>query len=135
MAKRRGNPNSIGGFFRNLFNQKPELLQQKKNDEILSYYRRENGMAEGAPVEKRILSNLANIKSVMRKKGRKKGRRAAVAAGTPMEKPTRAPRNLEVLEIMIDDAMMMARSIDRDGLNDIWRHLRTARNQVVMMMG
>ena len=69
MAKRRGNPDSIGGFFRKLFNEKPELLQQKKNDEILAHYRRQTGMPEGAPIEKRILSNLANVKSVMRKKG------------------------------------------------------------------
>jgi len=136
MAKRSGKPDSIGGYFRTLFRSKPELLQQKKNDEILAHYRRDKGMSENEVIEKRIINNLANVKSVERKNYRKKGRKAAVSAGAPnvVERP-RVPRNLEALEIMIDEAMMLSRSIDRELLEPIWRQLRAARNQVVMMMG
>lgn len=134
MAKRRGDPESVGGVFRQILEKNPKLLNKKKNAEILAEYRRVMGMPADAEIEKRIVANLANVKSTMRKKIRGRGRKAQAAeAGTTTT--LRRPRDLESLEILIDDAMAMARAVDKEQLHDVWRHLRAARNKVVLMMG
>ena len=129
MAKRRGQEGSLSSYFRGVFTEKPEWLKAKRNNETVARYRLDHGIGEDAALPKNIMATLGNVKSVMRKQARKRGR----PKGQPQA--PRVPRNLDQLEIMIDEAMMLARSIDREGLDNVWRHLRTARNQVVLKMG
>jgi hypothetical protein len=44
-------------------------------------------------------------------------------------------RGLDRLEAQIDDALALAKHLDRDRLHDVIRLLRTARNRVVVMLG
>lgn len=129
MAKRKNQDGSLSAYFRTIFAEQPDWLKAKRNKEIVARYRKDNNLADDSAVPKNIMATLANIKSQERKKARKRGRPAG------QKQAPRAPRNLESLEIMIDEAMMLTRSIDRDGLDDVWRHLRAARNQVVLKMG
>ena len=77
---------------------------------------------------------LFNVKSVLRKKGRKKLGRpkkveqaAAVAIASTPPKPVRIVlKGLEALEEQIDDSLTVAKQLDRDGLDDVIRHLRKA---------
>jgi hypothetical protein len=83
------------------------------------------------------------VKSLLRKKGRKKlgrpkkvERDGAVPAVSTPPKPNRiAPKGLEALEEMIDDCLTVAKHMDREGLDDVIRLLRNARNAVVWKLG
>jgi hypothetical protein len=137
---------SVGGYFREIFMADPSLLNTRSNDAILQRWLSDHGETEVPP---RIKNILANIKSVIRKKLRKGGRRkkkAAVAvavveamapvlavayvAGTKIPVPM-----LEQLEVQVDDCLTLARSLDQDKLAGIISHLRKARNAVVWKLG
>jgi hypothetical protein len=142
MAKRRKTSGSVAGYFRQVFDAHPEWLKEKSNDPILAQYRVDHGMAADAPVEKNVKANLANLKSVLRKKSRRRGRRAAVATNAaiavmaaPVEIPTLGGHPFEVLEEMIDDCLTQAKNLDRDALDDVISLLRRARNAVVWKIG
>ena len=68
---------------------------------------------------------------MLRKKKRHGGRKAAAAIGGMKTAGSR----LEMLEEHIDDALSMAKHIDREGLDSVIKHLRNARNQVVWKLG
>jgi len=75
---------SISGYFRKIFAEKPELLKGRSNEEVLALWAADHG---GKPANDRVKQNLSNVKSLMREKGRKKKRKAeaveaAVANGT-----------------------------------------------------
>jgi hypothetical protein len=131
--KRRGT--SMSAYFRNVFTQKPEWLDQKSNDVVLAQYRSDHGMGANAAVNKSVKGTMANMKSVMRKEMRNKANGPATKAGAAW--PMTAPRKptLESLEELIDECLVAAKSYDRTGLDHVIRHLRTARNQVVWKMG
>jgi hypothetical protein len=135
--KRRGT--SMSAYFREVFTQKPEWLQQKSNDVVLARYRSDKGMSAEKPVDKSVKATMANMKSVMRKESRlaANGSQAkAKAAGSSWSQPTPpAIATLESLEEMIDECLVSAKSYDRAGLDHVIRHLRSARNQVVWKMG
>lgn len=138
MAKKRGGEGNISGYFRQVFTEHPELLKTKSNDAILAKYREDHGLAPDAELEKNIKNGLANVKSIMRKKTRIRGRRKAAAAAAAGEVAPKAPRagtKMETLEESIDDCLTLARTLDRDGLATVIRHLRAARNEVVWKMG
>jgi hypothetical protein len=127
----------MSSYWRQLFTENPKWLKAKRNKEVLARYRADHNIPEDTPIDKKQLQALANTKSNMRKQKRRRGRRAAeeaAAQGLPVKK-VRIPQGLEKLEIAIDDAMMLARSLDAEGLHDVWRQLRHARNQVVLKMG
>lgn len=128
---------SISGYFRKIFRENPKLLKQRSNDELLSRWSLDH---PGEPVTDRIKQNLANLKSILRKKRRKRGKgkqaaepvETAVIVMTPAKK---AYRGLEALELEIDDCLTSARSLDREGLEDVINFLRRARNAVVWKLG
>jgi hypothetical protein len=130
--KRRGE--SVMGYFRTVFGEHPEWLNEKSNAATLARYRQDHGLAEDAPLDKKITSNLANLKSVLRKQQREggAGRRTATAVAS---NHTRGGGKLEGLEEMIDDALTQAKTLDREGLRDVIGHLRRARNLVVWKLG
>ena len=132
MAKRKRKRGELSAYFRETFTEHPEWLKEKSNKPILAKYRLDHGIGADVPVDKKVQGNLANLKSVLRKKSRRKGKSAV--AGTPVA-PTRSGHRLEVLEEAIDDCLTLAKNHDRDALEHIISLLRHARNEVVWKIG
>jgi hypothetical protein len=128
MAKRRRRrKGSTSAFFRNIFEERPDLLDSKSNDELRKLWL--DAHPNQSEVPKKVIQNLSNLKSVLRKKKRLKRGRAGAA-------PVRTgARGLEALELQIDECLTMARNLDRVGLEEAIHHLRRARNQVVWKQG
>lgn len=157
MAKRRGRPpkasqaadgqtvpveggkENTSAFFREIFKQQPVLLRGRSNKAILKKWLKDHpGQTE---VPKQVKQNLANIKSVLRSKKRGKvasRKQAALPAEEQQSKVKKVPtgkKPLERLEFQIDEAMILAKTIDRDRLASVIDHLRSARNEVVWKLG
>ena len=83
--KRRGG--SMSSYFRTVFQEKPEWLRQKSNDEVIARYRADHKMAADADVGKSVKQTMANVKSILRKGIRQgpNGRGARAAARVPTE--------------------------------------------------
>lgn len=145
MARAKSKTGSLSGYFRELFEEHPEWLKEKSNSAILDRYRQDHGLAPDAPLEKRITTNLANLKSQLRKKkglGAYRGRRTrrkqeAAAAKTSPTSSTMSNSKMENLEERIDECLTMARNFDPEGseLGDVVKLLRRARNEVVWKLG
>ena len=56
MAKKRGRKteSTVNGYFRGVFNERPDWLQQKSNDEVLARYRADHHLSANAEVEPNI---------------------------------------------------------------------------------
>ncbi len=129
---------SIQGYFRRIFHEKPKLLKERSNDELLARWLADHPSEKEVP--KRVKSGLANLKSVLRSKGRKKkaAKAARVEAASPLAskpRPSALKSKFETLEEQIDECLTFARSLDREGLEHVINHLRQARNAVVWKMG
>jgi hypothetical protein len=151
MAK-KSSEGSVSGWFRQLYDADHELLKHSTNEPVLERWRAAHA---GQEVTKKIRQAQANIKSVLRKKYKigqykkgKGGRKPRVAAGAGESTVRTAPRTarsgtLERLEMLIDDCLTLARSQreqhrsdSAEGyLDEAVRHLRIARNRVVMALG
>jgi hypothetical protein len=128
---------TISGYFRKFFAENPKLLKERSNDELLRRWLADHpGHSE---VPEKVKKNLANVKSVLRKKRRKKGGSPPGAEPTAvvgaLAKPKSTTRGLETLEEQIDDCLSLAKRLDREGLGDVIALLRRARNGVVWMTG
>jgi hypothetical protein len=128
---------TVSGYFRKVFAENPKLLKTRSNEELLNRWLADHPGAKEVP--KRVKQSLMNIKSILRKKGRKRGRRqeannqaTAGAAPAPVK---RSSNRLEHLEEQIDECLTAARALDREGLEHVIRLLRQARNQVVWKLG
>ena len=141
---RRKKKDSVSGYFRTVFADRPDWLGEKSNDAILARYREDHGMAPGAEIDKNIKANLANLKSVLRgkRKLRKRRKQAESANGTTaavssvrLASSPRSLKELDQLEYYIDEALALAKHLDREGLDDIVRLLRAARNRVIIRIG
>src|SRR3712207_5174902 len=118
-VRKRKAGNSSYSYFRTLFEQNPEWLNSKSNDLIIARYRTDHGLADDAEIEKSVKNNLANLKSVMRKKSRKGASASAGnASGGGMTGSGRgkSANRLEALEEMIDECLTLAKNNDREGL-------------------
>ena len=62
---------SVRGYFRKIFKENPKLLKQRSNDELLNRWSDDH---PGEAVTDRIKQNLANLKSILRKKRRRTAR-------------------------------------------------------------
>jgi hypothetical protein len=141
MAKNSTNgvakPQSTMGYFRAIFKENPKLLKTRSNEEILQRWLADNPSFKEVP--QRVKNTLSNLKSVLRKKRRqRRGKRseamqngAEPAAASKRLKPS----SLEALEIQIDDCLSLARALDPQGLENVIRLLRKARNEVVWKIG
>jgi hypothetical protein len=142
MAKGRANSRagngqeSVSSYFRKVFRENPKLLKSRSNDQLLQRWLNDHGETE---VPKRVKQIMANVKSLMRKARRKRGRRTEeeqALAGPGGAAPARKPgRGLEHLEEQIDDCLSAAKVLDREGLQPVIRLLRQARNAVVWRLG
>ena len=80
------------------------------------------------------------MKSLLRKKlremtGGPKRESQPVAAASSADAPRQGVRPLELLEEQIDECLVLAKEVDRDGLASVIALLRRARNEVVWKMG
>jgi hypothetical protein len=130
---------SVAGYFRELFKKTPRLLGERSNQKLLDQWLTDH--PEHAEVPHSVKANLANVKSVLRSKKRKRvaGRARAQVGAAGHERASgdqsTSIRNLEGLELEIDECLTMARGLDRDGLRDVIALLRRARNAVVWKIG
>src|SRR4051812_20451687 len=67
---RRGNGQSVGGYFRAIFTENPKLLDSRSNEEMLNRWLADHPGETQVPG--RIKAILSNLKSVLRKKRRNK---------------------------------------------------------------
>ena len=139
---RRGRPPkgegaSVSSYFRQVYEERPDLLWTRSNDETLLRWLKDHPGHRKVP--ERVTKILANLKSVLRRKpGKKRGRKAAVqpAVSTPPPASTGLPKKgLQALEEHIDESLTLAKNIDREGLDGVINRLRQARNEVVWKIG
>ncbi|HLJ97331.1 MAG TPA: hypothetical protein VKU02_29500 [Gemmataceae bacterium] len=124
---------TVSGYFRKIFAQHPELLDSKSNQVLVERWKADHG---ATAMPNPIRSNLANLKSLLRKR-----RRLGLGIGEQSAAPaavstrSRASNGLETLEEQIDDCLTMAKNLDRTGLGEVIDLLRMARNKVVWRIG
>jgi hypothetical protein len=119
----------------------PRHLKGRSNEEILQRWLADHPGEKAVP--DRIKYIVANVKSLLRKRLRKKpGRRSAepkaaeATAGEQATPPARAAATLlDTLEEQIDECMASARKLDPEGLDEVITRLRRARNEVVWKSG
>jgi hypothetical protein len=136
-GSKAGNSETISGYFRRVFQEKPKLLNTRSNEELLRRWLADHpGQTE---VPKAVKVGLQNVKSILRSKDRKRKAKAAetapAAASSQPARPSPKKTDLERLEEQIDDVLTFARGLDREGLGSVIGHLRRSRNEVVWMMG
>jgi hypothetical protein len=140
-APAAANGETTSGYFKRLFKENPQLLGLTSNDELFRRWLTDHPNHTEVPGN--VKGILFNVKSVLRKKGRKKLGRpkkveqaAPVAVAVTPPRPVRiGPKGLEALEEQIDEALTVAKHLDREGLDDVIRVLRKARNTVVCKLG
>jgi hypothetical protein len=124
---------TVSSYFRRVFAERPDLLNAGTNKEIYDRWLMDYPGYEEVP--KRVRDILFNLKSVLRKKRRRR-RTASVRAEEPLQAivillgPT-----LETLEEDIDQCLTRARALGRAGLENVIGSLRRARNEVVRLIG
>jgi hypothetical protein len=133
VKRRRRRKETTSGFFREIFDERPDLLEGKSNEELIRRW------IEAHPNHtekalKKAKANLANLKSALRRKEREKGKKARRAGGARTS-TTRVRPTMETLEEYIDECLIMAKNLDRAGLDNVITNLRRARNEVVWKMG
>jgi hypothetical protein len=128
---------SVSGYFRRLFRENPKLLRAPSSQPLLDRYLEDH--PEETEVPKRVIQILYNVKSILRSKKRKRKAKALqetpAATGNFDVSPPRestVSNELEVLEEQIDECLSLAKSLDREGLENVINHLRRARNEVVV---
>ena len=132
---------SIQGYFRQVFKESPRLLKERSNEELYRRWLADHPGHDEVP--DRVKQGLQNLKSMLRKKLGKRGRpkkaeqpeQPATPGPKPQAQPAPEPNVLEQLEVLIDDTLALAKNLDRRGLDEVIRHLRTARNLVVWKGG
>ena len=128
MAKAKDKP-SKSSIMREILHDNPALRRKGGNAKVLERY----SEITGKPITNSDRQTLANVKSLMK---RKKRRRKADADGEAAPKPRKISGGaLERLEIHIDDCLVEARAVGNDQLKKVIDYLRGARNHVVLMQG
>lgn len=136
MASTKEAAPSVSGYFRELFESDHELLKSSSNAEILARWRQDH---PGQSVTGKIRGSMANMKSqlrqkhgIPRKRRRRRGKNKEVVAVAKVAVKRVSTGALENLEGMIDSVLALAREHENAGLQNIVKHLRDARNGVVM---
>ena len=134
------NGESVAGYFRPIIAENPGLLNERSNEFLYQKWLSDHPGETVVP--ENVKSSLSNLKSILRKKkGGKRGRpkKEAQPTGEAVQTPTPRPRlanaKLEQLEQSIDESLALAKQFDREGLEDVIRLLRSARNKVVVQIG
>jgi hypothetical protein len=141
MAKRQAaRGESVSGYFRKILAERPDLLRKRKNTVLFELWLRDHPGHKKVPLN--VRQGLSNVKSVLRKKGRKRGKKGRLSRGALAVTNGVAPKIIRIpatvlvkLEVQIDACLTLARTTDADGLGDVIRELRSARNAVVWKQG
>jgi hypothetical protein len=134
--KRKGSKGeSVSGYFRTILLRRPDLINGSSNKELLDRWLGDHPGHSEVPTN--VKYNLANLKSLLRKKLRTgKLPVAGPAVTAASAHAVSAPRHkLESLEEQIDDCMTAAKTMDREGLAEVIHLLKRARNKVVWKLG
>ena len=91
MSKKASKSGSSYSYFKQLFLSSPELLKEKSNAVLLARYRADHGLGEDTAVEQKVINNLSNLKSVLRKQLRKRGRPKGSGSGQLPNTSSHAP--------------------------------------------
>jgi hypothetical protein len=133
---------TVAGYFRKVFKENPAWLKERSNDKLLQKWLADHPGEKASSFS--VRKGLGKIKSILRSKQRKKVARAAQASqpaatpAAPQAKVARVPTGgskLEALELQIDEYLIAARRLDREGLHEVIGLLRRARNAVVWKLG
>ncbi len=116
-------------YFRQLFDRKPAWLWERSNDLVLAQWQKDHPGEEPSP---KVKDAMANVKSILRRAGR-----GGSGGARPAARPGRSARTaaLEELETSIDSVLLLAREQDSEDLDSVVKHLRRARNRVVLELG
>jgi hypothetical protein len=155
MAKKKSAKHSVGtaqpqpagenvsAYFRQIFKENPNLLNISSNDDVYRRWLDDHPGEEEVPT--RVKQILSFVKSTLRKKRRKM--RVHLEATSPITEtvsPTvesmssaasTVTQDLQCLEESIDECLMKAKNLDREGLASVIGHLRSARNEIVLKHG
>jgi hypothetical protein len=137
-ARRNSAGETTSGYFKRLFKENPQFLRSHNNEKLLNQWLTDHPGNKEIP--KNVRQILSNVKSVVRSKRRRRKKGAEgdqatlVAAMSPAMRKAKGNK-LEALEEQIDDAMSLAKDLDRQGLGNVINMLRRARNEVVWKMG
>jgi hypothetical protein len=139
MARAKAQEGSISGWFRKLYRDEPKWLSIRSNAEVIQRWEAEH---PGQKFGKKEQQGLANVKSAEKKRQgirKRRGRKAAVAVGAAPQVTATKPRtgvgDLEDLEVAIDRCLSRARHYEEreEGMHAVVRHLRAARNDLVLL--
>jgi hypothetical protein len=127
---------SIQGYFKRILRENPKLLKGRSNQELLRRWQEDH---PGKELTRSVKIGAQSAKGVLRSKRRRRAPKAAEqtpSAATPVRaSDRRKSHDLETLEEQIDDCLRLAKQLDREGLQDVIRQLRKARNMVVWKIG
>jgi hypothetical protein len=133
---------TTAGYFRRIFKENPKLLQERSNELVLTRWL--TAHPDQTEVPQTIKNNLSKLKSILRSKERKKVARRAEEAqpdapttqpAMPVARQATGTTKLDELELQIDECLILAKQVDREGLESVIHHLRRARNEVVWTIG
>jgi hypothetical protein len=132
---------SVAGYFKAILKANPELLDGRSNDELLLRWLKDHPGDKVIPDN--IKASLANVKSILRKRKRKKpGRKKATAfesspavTAAAQVAPKTSTGGFVQLEEQIDECLTSARSLSNERLANVIALLRKARNEVVWKLG
>jgi hypothetical protein len=130
-------------YFVQLFEAKPELLNEATNDMAVEQWEKDH---PGRKCTASIKSSISNVKTFVRKKlgmrklrrrRGKRGRMARATNGVVTQAVTRkiATGAMEKLELLLDECLNLARGNDNGELGKVIGHLRMARNIVIYKQG
>lgn len=134
MAKAKAQGDSISARIKAIYRSDVELLRARDNDGLKTAWEKNH---PGEKFSDKIRQIAANIKSRMRqdmgmRKRRSKGKVVAIEIDAP--KPIKLAL-LAPLEEHVDECLMLARGVGREQLADVIKHLKRARNRLIMMIG
>jgi len=140
-ARNGAQGDSVSAYFRQVFKANPAWLKNRSNAAVLDQWLSDHPGHSEVPLK--IRQNLANIKSVLRKKlrmrkkpGRKPKAEAPAAEVVVVAVPeVSVPNALEMLEESIDNCLTVARNLAPEELENVIKLLRRARNEVVWKLG
>jgi hypothetical protein len=133
---------TTAGYFRRIFTENSKLLKERSNEAILTRWLADHPDENEVP--QTVKNNLSNLKSILRSKKRAKVARRAEEAqpdarmpmsAVPVARTATGTTKLDDLELQIDECLILAKQVDRAGLESVIHHLRRARNEVVWKIG
>jgi hypothetical protein len=117
---------TVSGIFREIFAERPNLLNAASNDEVLREWEKRSGRR----ANKSVRANLCNVKCKLKRKGGlvMQVQHQPPSNGAPEETPV-----LLAIEIFLDMALDRARRTKDPALDDVIDEVRSARNKVIRL--